>query len=68
MTAFKDTKEKIRQFFFLVNYPTGADPEYDEECNSAFLKFLDCVYYAMVACYVVFAAFSSYFFVTHALM
>ena len=67
MKLLKSSYENIKRFFTLVNYPQGVDEDFDESCNSAFLNFLDYMYYFLVGCFSIFSAISIYFFVTHAL-
>mgnify|MGYP003134901095 CR=1 FL=1 len=64
----KKAKKKVEVFFALMNYPHGVDEKYDEECDSAFHKFLDGLYYFLVCSFVLFGSVSMYFFITYELL
>ena len=67
MNLIKNAYSKVKNFFTLVNYPYSADKEYDDQCNEAFLKFLDYTYYILVGCFAIFGTISLYFFAMHVL-
>ena len=62
------TQKNVKNLFYLLNYKEGLDPEYDEACESAFLKFLDFIYYLLVGSYILMTLLTSYFLITDVLM
>ena len=68
LKPFKKAKKKVEEFFALLNYPEGADEAYDKQCESAFHRFLDGLYYFLVCCFALFGAVATYFFITYELI
>ena len=61
-------RKNIKKFFYRLNYAEGLDKEYDEACHTAFLKFLDVLYYSIVTCYFLIASATAYFLITDVLI
>ena len=38
-----------------IVFPYGIDTQFDEDCDKSFSRFLDVIYYASIAAYVLYA-------------
>ena len=57
--------KKIKEAWDIINYPIGKDDDFDKECETSFIRFLDRT---ATVCYIFFAVFgcvSVYFLITH---
>ena len=69
MKLLKEKAQKIKDtakmYYELTVFPYGIDEQYDKDCDGAFHKFLDYLYYVLVSLFVVFGVFSTYFLITY---
>ena len=63
-----ELKEKIKKYWAALTFPDGVDEDYDNQCDEAFLKFLDKVVVFSWIFFGVVSSISVYFLITREIL